>query len=308
MRAPGWGGNGGRLTWWQDQSGNHNDAMQGNLGSQPVVVAGQLNGQPVVRFDATAGPQALQLPAGFMGSATAAEVFVVLKAAANNPGASRVLWTIGTNGYGSPYPYFDGTVIDSFASTTDHSVSNPSAPLDQFNLYNVASQAGAWVAQLNGNIILSDTVNTVAFASVPLLGGGGTTWSGDIAELIIYDHVLTADERAAVNGYLIRKYALPILPYSLATSDPNGDADGDGLTNAQEVNGYHTDPTKKDTDGDGMSDDYEIAMGLNPLLNDASGDLDGDGVPNNEDARPNNPAIGRLKINIISPANGAVVP
>ena len=198
----------GNINAWQDQSGNGNNAVQGNLGSQPVVVANQLNGQPVVRFDATAGPQVLQLPAGFMGTATAAEVFVVLKAAADNPGGSHVLWNIGTNGYGSPYPYFNGHVIDNFASTTDHDLGDLTVPIDQFNVYNVSSQAGAWVAQLNGDVVRRDPSNTVAFTGVPLLGGGGTTWSGDIAELIIYDHVLTADERAAVTGYLASKYAL----------------------------------------------------------------------------------------------------
>jgi hypothetical protein len=38
-----------------------------------------------------------------------------------------------------------------------------------------------------------------------------------------------------------------------------------------------------DTDGDGMPDAYEIANGLNPLVNDAQEDLDGDGVSNLEE-------------------------
>lgn len=35
-----------------------------------------------------------------------------------------------------------------------------------------------------------------------------------------------------------------------------------------------------DTDGDGMSDDYETSLGLNPAVNDATLDLDGDGISN----------------------------
>ena len=35
-----------------------------------------------------------------------------------------------------------------------------------------------------------------------------------------------------------------------------------------------------DADGDGMPDEWEIDMGLDPLVNDASGDNDGDGMPN----------------------------
>jgi formylglycine-generating enzyme required for sulfatase activity len=46
--------------------------------------------------------------------------------------------------------------------------------------------------------------------------------------------------------------------------DPNGDEDGDGLNNGQELT-LGTDPYKKDTDGDGVNDPVEIADGTNPL-------------------------------------------
>ena len=36
---------------WADQSGNGNDAVQATGASQPLWVDGQLNGEPVLRFD-----------------------------------------------------------------------------------------------------------------------------------------------------------------------------------------------------------------------------------------------------------------
>jgi len=45
---------------------------------------------------------------------------------------------------------------------------------------------------------------------------------------------------------------------------PNSDADGDGLTNAQEL-ALGTDPLNPDTDGDGLPDGWENVYGLNPL-------------------------------------------
>ncbi len=45
---------------------------------------------------------------------------------------------------------------------------------------------------------------------------------------------------------------------TLQVLDPNGDEDGDGLSNYAEIFLYHTNPLLKDTDGDGVSDFDEI--------------------------------------------------
>lgn len=60
-------------------------------------------------------------------------------------------------------------------------------------------------------------------------------------------------------------------------NDSGGDHDGDGLTNAQEYQ-IGTDPTKQDTDDDGVSDGAEIVARTNPL-DPSDGDGDGDGLP-----------------------------
>ncbi|MCX6876245.1 MAG: putative Ig domain-containing protein [Verrucomicrobia bacterium] len=55
------------------------------------------------------------------------------------------------------------------------------------------------------------------------------------------------------------------------TPDTN-DTDGDGLTNYQEIVGYHTNPEVADTDGDGFSDGYEVNGGFNPASADSAPD------------------------------------
>ena len=61
--------------------------------------------------------------------------------------------------------------------------------------------------------------------------------------------------------------------------DPNGDADGDGLTNLQEFQNY-SDPTKASTADDGLPDGWKVQWGLNPRRAvPRTQDSDGDGLP-----------------------------
>lgn len=60
------------------------------------------------------------------------------------------------------------------------------------------------------------------------------------------------------------------------------DRDQDGLTNSREVE-LGTDPDVADTDGDGLTDEYEVSI---PCLNPLAADTDGDGATDNADANP----------------------
>ncbi len=80
--------------------------------------------------------------------------------------------------------------------------------------------------------------------------------------------------------------------------DGNEDADGDGLTNLQEIVTYGTDPLDWDTDDDGLGDGWEAQYGLNPRDTDTDNDgildpdedPDGDGLTNlQEQAKGTNP-------------------
>ncbi len=59
--------------------------------------------------------------------------------------------------------------------------------------------------------------------------------------------------------------ARPISSPTNQTLNDKLDSDGDGLTDTQEINIYHTDPHHKDTDGDGYSDKAEIDAGYDPV-------------------------------------------
>lgn len=58
----------------------------------------------------------------------------------------------------------------------------------------------------------------------------------------------------------------------LAATDVSRDTDKDGVTDYNEVNLYHTDPSKADTDSDGLNDNYETGIAINPRNPDTDGD------------------------------------
>jgi predicted outer membrane repeat protein len=58
------------------------------------------------------------------------------------------------------------------------------------------------------------------------------------------------------------------------------DSDGDGVPDAREQFIYKTSPDKWDSDGDWLSDGWEVAHGLNALISSRSADSDNDGLDN----------------------------
>ena len=146
--------------------------------------------------------------------------------------------------------------------------------------------------------LAGQTVHVDAFAADP---------DGEVVELTVYrdglemahafgGHVAASYTAAATNVVEALasddsgKSALAQLEVPVFAAD--GDTDGDGLSNAEEQ-ALGTDPNSSDTDGDGMPDKWEFLHGTNPVVADASADPDVDGLLNIEEwqhgTNPRNP-------------------
>jgi uncharacterized repeat protein (TIGR03803 family) len=208
------------VSTWADQSGNGNDATQPSTSNQPTLVTGAVNGHPAVAFNGTSGY--FNLP-NFLANATQGEVFVVFESGID-PSNPHPLFAWGGAPYNTDLPYIDGHIYDTFGSTSQWGLGVPPVNLNtSFHLYNSNSGSTGWAGRLDGNVLFSTSPNSVAFpgGSQLQLGQGINNWDylGDIAEIIVYNQVLTDAERAAVGQYLTAKYAFPDIPVPAAPTN-----------------------------------------------------------------------------------------
>jgi len=195
---------GGLVTDWDDQSGNGNNAVQGDPAHQPTLVSSQINGKPAVYFNGTSW---LELPTGFLYNYPEVSIFIVARP--NNLGANggllgpsdnaltgmEILFYLdgwirlnGTNLYTTGFFTADTfTLSDLTYDSTETNANNNGVPL--------GAQPGGAPLNYNGIYAMG-------------MYDGGYTVDADIAEILIYDRALNSDERQATTNYLNIKYNL----------------------------------------------------------------------------------------------------
>lgn len=205
-----------------DYSGNSRDFSAVTTNNRGTFATNQINSLPAVQFThngngATTTNTQYNGPT-FTTGYTAAEVFIVLKAEAD-PASSTLKGaysTFGSDANVCHYPYTNGDIFDDFATTSRKNIPNASVPvsLASWNLYNVSSASGSWIARINGTQIYSTVTNTVGWVSTPIFGGSGAAapsgagFSGYIAEIMLFSKVLNATERLNVRAYVSNKYGV----------------------------------------------------------------------------------------------------
>ncbi len=162
-----------------------------------------------------------------------------------------------------------------------------------------------------GAIVLGASLDGSSFAAM------------DVVAVLLYDRALSSAELERVHAYLERQLRTFAdedgdgLPDAWETEHfgglearPDDDSDGDGVANEQEY-GLGLDPRRVDSDTDGMPDGWELLYQMNPYVDDAEADDDGDGVSNRDEFRlGRSPKAGAtpdhedlLRLRVFQPAN-----
>lgn len=194
----------------QDQSGNENHFTQATAGDRPVRQDGVVNGQSVLRFDGSN-----HFLNGTMDTALAYNAFIVLKVDVDPPVdiAQSGLWCFSPSADSVHWPLTETNIWETFGSTARRNTGDPATDLTQFNLYRVSSASGAYTTYLNGTQHFTTATNTVGMDTTPKLGqsiAATRHMDGDIAELLIYDSILSGANLAVVHAYINDRYNITI--------------------------------------------------------------------------------------------------
>lgn len=236
------------ISQWDDSSGNGRHVTQGTGSDQPTYKTNILNGQPVVRFD---GSNDFLVSSALISSMIAASAYTIF--------AVVTPTTISSNNalsYQNDAAYADtgGFFALTFKSTPTAHVFNWDGNEDTTSVsITAATPVLLMTRHDSGNLYISkngETEASVASGNTSTLTGAlrvGRNYQseflqGDIAELLIYNVVLSASDRNAILYYLGYKYGLSVTTTTVPNTDyliaqsPSGGAVA-GVNSAAQVYG-----------------------------------------------------------------------
>lgn len=229
---------------WQDKSGQGNHATQETAANRPVysMFAGPNEGPGVV-FDQG---QYLNLP-NFASAFTQGEIFAVIRAPLDpaTDAFGNVPWDFGAAAGGefTQYPRTDGVIVEGFGKdNAAETFVDPAADLTLWRIYNVSIDSASAIARIDNSVIATNLTPTVGFPSSLRLGGTAFDpayyFGGAIAEIVVYDRVLSASERSAVVQRLSDAYTLGLVA---AGTSPvwNPAWTDEQVAEARQNRGYH---------------------------------------------------------------------
>jgi hypothetical protein len=215
---------GSNVTAWTDQSGSGNNVATGP--GSPTFSASVINGQPGITFPGSGSNVGLvNTTSNLLTSGSARSIIAVVlpTTTVSNQGGGVVVFrlnasaaqfaaTLGVIGHpaivqSDSIAVDVSTTTNALASTSPlvaewHATANPSGTLT----HNQNGSARSLVSSTMGNA----ETGTTGFGIGYYPGLTSRTFNGSICEVLVYDHVLSAGDLAALRGYLQAKYAITI--------------------------------------------------------------------------------------------------
>jgi len=195
------------VSLWNNLVDNINNASQSIDDFSPVLIGNSINGQPAVRFNGT--NSYLELPHSYtLGiQNNPYEMFIVAKTSSGN------IQFLIAGGAMEQFEYHLGSSGARFIPVTSMylDAGNPGEYTDgNAHIFSARASATGGAIRVDGIDGDTSTNNLLsANSSRLLLGsrfGGSYYFAGDIAEVIIYNNVLSASDRDSVEQYLFNRY------------------------------------------------------------------------------------------------------
>lgn len=239
------------VTNWNDLSIENNSFKQTTHSDRPVLVDGELNGMPIIRFDGsndffTLGTNELNVSSGsnedfFLDSSNEFTVFVLTKSTSTSGNRTFIS---KSGGWGGSATYSFGVSGTDFAQVLRGTMNASSGNAD-FNIHVSTWDGGTHLYYVNGMEVdghndVGNKNNQSQFIVIGAAGGGNNFYyKGDIAEILVFNDHLSDSERELVENYLDKKWLATVANswYFSTSNDTEGWTAGGNTTGLGQVSG-----------------------------------------------------------------------
>jgi hypothetical protein len=225
--------NGANVRQWNDRSGNGKNAIETNSGFQPNYQTNQMNGFPVLRFDAANGDRILSSGVTTGSRATVWVVARYTSLPSNNPGlicASATAFPSATteknigmwiNNVSPRNAWGRGMQSNDVQRDIPQVIgTNPNTTYAICNVYGSSSITQYVNGQTGGSVTFNGMLKD--WSEVGIGHQAGESWNGDIAEVIVFNTNVNAAQRIIIDNYLAAKYGFALSANDFYTQDNNG--------------------------------------------------------------------------------------
>lgn len=192
----------GTVSEWSDISSQGNNLIQSDISKRPIPIVNGINGYTTVRFDGVND----FLKGNFSSSLSQPNTVAILFKTNNT--ANNYVFDGGTSYHGARY--FSGSLYMRVAGSL---VGFSSAAPLPYSVYIFEFNLNQSKIYKNGLLVAQGTLPSSIFDGLTIgsiFDGSTLFMSGDVAEVAIFDNLLSTSERTQIESYFFDKYAPPV--------------------------------------------------------------------------------------------------